>query len=51
MQSLLQDFRYSLRQLMKSAEAALTTGFSLALMHTFRYPDVDRIGNLTPAES
>jgi hypothetical protein len=51
MQSLLQDFRYSLRQLVKSPEAALTPGFSLALMHTFPYPDVDRIGNLAPAES
>src|ERR1700744_284448 len=63
MQTYLQDFRYSLRQLVKNPGFALTAILSLALgigatvsvfsviygvlMHPFPYADVDRIGNLS----
>ena len=63
MQSLLRDFQYSLRQLVKRPGFALTAILSLALgigatvsvfsviygvlLHPFPYADVDRIGNLS----
>jgi predicted permease len=63
MQTLLQDFRYSLRQFFKNPGFALTAILSLALgigatvsvfsviygvlLHPFPYANVDRIGNLS----
>jgi predicted permease len=63
MQTFFQDFRYSLRQLIKNPGFALTAILSLALgigatvsvfsviygvlMHPFPYADVERIGNLS----
>ena len=63
MQTLLQDFHYSLRQLVKNPGFSLTAILSLALgigatvsvfsviygvlLHPFPYADVDRIGNLS----
>jgi putative ABC transport system permease protein len=67
MQTFLQDFRYSLRQLIKNPGFALTAILSLALgigatvsvfsviygvlMHPFPYVDVERIGNLSIRDS
>ena len=67
MQTFLQDFRYSLRQLIKNPGFALTGVLSLALgigatvsvfsviygvlMHPFPYVDVERIGNLSIRDS
>jgi putative ABC transport system permease protein len=66
MLTLLQDFRYSLRQLIKNPRFALTAILSLALgigatvpvfsvingvlMHPFPYADVDRLANLSIKE-
>ncbi len=63
MHSLLQDVRFSLRQLLRNPGFAFTAVLSLALgvgatvavfsviygilLHPFPYPDVDRIGNLS----
>src|ERR1700732_943371 len=66
MLTVLQDFRYSLRQLIKNPGFALTTILSLALgigatvsvfsviygvlMHPFPYANVDRLANLSIRE-